>query len=349
MLSSDNKIIQKKKLHPPHSRSSKSSESQRASSDQKQSSESNKRKKAEIDKELEYSEALLFQCNLAHSLEERRTTPALFKTLDQGSNKLITSKEVDYSKGSLLSRFVRDRNFDLYLPGDKELVKVLKKSIEKYFIEYRIGSYTSYRDLCIKRDKKPVPYPPDSFDGYATPNRGPWSSAQSLWIPEDHLKQILPNQPLDWLCYGWEKCITLGTEGYNHKLPLLTVATPWKEVSRKLTEIKQYPMGKAAKKREKAARAISASEALYSEEKLREEKVDLPSLSQTHNESEISSIEGEETVLGDDTGDVDENPLFTAEEEEAMSKEPTAEERLPAEWMFSRITSMKCNVGRKDG
>ncbi len=214
-----------------------------------------------------------------------------------------------------------------------ELIKVIKKIIKKSFIRYKIGSSRNYRDLCIIREVIPEPYPEDSFDGYATPNRVPWSSAQSLWIPEDHLKQILPNQPLDWLCYGWEKCITLGTEGYNHKLPLLTVATPWKEVSRKLKEIKQYPMGKAAKKREKAARAISASEALHSEEKIHEEKVDLPSLSQTHNESEISSIEGEETVLGDDTGDVDENPLFTREEEEAMSRELTAEERLTSEWI----------------
>ena len=41
--------------------------------------------------------------------------------------------------------------------------------------------------------------------------------------------------------------------------------------------------------------------------------------------------------------------LFTEEEEEALNREPTAEERLTAEWMFSRITSMKCNVERKDG
>ena len=45
-----------------------------------------------IDKEYEFSSALLFQCNLAHSLEERRTTPALVKTLDQGSINLITRK-----------------------------------------------------------------------------------------------------------------------------------------------------------------------------------------------------------------------------------------------------------------
>jgi hypothetical protein len=55
----------------------------------------------------------LFQVNLAHSLEERRSTPALEKLLDQGSNKLITEREVDYSKDSLLKRFVRDKNFNL--------------------------------------------------------------------------------------------------------------------------------------------------------------------------------------------------------------------------------------------
>ena len=193
MQTSDNKIIKKKKLHPPHSRSSKSSESQRASSDQKQGSESNKTNPDEIDKEYEYSSALLFQCNLAHSLEERRTTPALVKALDQGSINLITRKEVDYSKDSLLDRFVKDNIFNLWLPGDKELIKVLQKAIEKYFISNKIGSYTSYSNLCIKRGQVPEPYPKDSFDGYATPNRGPWSSAQSLWIPEEHLKQILRN------------------------------------------------------------------------------------------------------------------------------------------------------------
>ena len=86
-----------------------------------------------------------------------------------------------------------------------------------------------------ERPSRPEPYPEYSFDGYAIPNRGLWSSAQSLWIPEEeYLKQILPKQPLDWLCYDWQTCITLGTEGYNHKLPLLTVATPWREVSKSI-------------------------------------------------------------------------------------------------------------------
>ncbi len=83
----------------------------------------------------------MFQVNLAHSLEERRSTPALEKLLDQGSNKLITEREVDYSKDSLLKRFVRDKNLNLWLPGDKELIKVLQKATEKYFISNKIGSY----------------------------------------------------------------------------------------------------------------------------------------------------------------------------------------------------------------
>ena len=124
---------------------------------------------------------------MAHSLDERRSTPALEKLLDQGSNKLITSNLVDYSEYSLLNRWKKDNNFNLWLPGEKELIKVLAKAIEKYFISNKIGSYRSYRDLCIKRGKIPEPYPADSFDGFATPNRGPWSSAQSLWIPEEYL------------------------------------------------------------------------------------------------------------------------------------------------------------------
>ena len=104
MQSNDNKIIKKRKLNPPHSRSYHSSEPHRASKDQKQGSESNKFNQEEIDKEIELSEALLFQVNLAHSLEERRSTPALEKLLDQGSNKLITSNLVDYSEYSLLNR-----------------------------------------------------------------------------------------------------------------------------------------------------------------------------------------------------------------------------------------------------
>ncbi len=92
---------------------------------------------------------------------------------------------------------------------------------------------------------------------------------------------------------------------------------------------------------------MSASEVTHSEEKHPEEKVDISLLSQgnenqTHEESEISSLEGMETDIQDDL-------LFTEEEEEALNREPTAEERLTAEWMFSRITSTKCNVGRKDG
>ncbi len=92
---------------------------------------------------------------------------------------------------------------------------------------------------------------------------------------------------------------------------------------------------------------MSTSEVTHSEEKHPEEKVDISLLSQgnenqTHEESEISSLEGMETDIQDDL-------LFTEEEEEALNREPTAEERLTAEWMFSRITSMKCNVGRKDG
>jgi len=95
---------------------------------------------------------------------------------------------------------------------------------------------------------------------------------------------------------------------------------------------------------------VSASEVTHSEEKHPEEKVDISLLSQgnenqTHEESEISSLEGMETDIQDDL-------LFTEEEEEeeeALNREPTAEERLTAEWMFSRITSTKYNVGRKDG
>ncbi len=116
MLSNDNKIIKKKKLHPPHSRSHQISESHRASSDQKQGSESNKINEDKIDKEYELSSALLFQVNLAHSLDERRSTPALEKLLDQGSNKLITSNPVDYSEYSLLNRWKKDKHFDLWLP-----------------------------------------------------------------------------------------------------------------------------------------------------------------------------------------------------------------------------------------
>ena len=91
-----------------------SSESQRASSDQKQRSESNKANQEEIDKEYELSSALLFQVNLAHSLGERRTTPALERLLDQGSNKLITEKPIDYSN-SFLKQFVQDNKFNLSL------------------------------------------------------------------------------------------------------------------------------------------------------------------------------------------------------------------------------------------
>ena len=92
---------------------------------------------------------------------------------------------------------------------------------------------------------------------------------------------------------------------------------------------------------------MSASEVTHSEEKHPEEKVDISLLSQgnenqTHEESEISSLEGMETDIQDDL-------LFTEEEEEALNREPTAEERLTADWMFSRITSTKYNVGRKDG
>ena len=85
---------------------------------------------------------------------------------------------------------------------------------------------------------------------------------------------------------------------------------------------------------------MSASEVTHSEEKHPEEKVDISLLSQgnenqTHEESEISSLEGMETDIQDDL-------LFTEEEDEALNREPTAEERV-------RITSTKCNVGRKDG
>ena len=164
MQHKDNKqIIKQKKLHPPHGRGNQITESHRASSDQKQGSESNKINEDEIDKEYELSSALLFQVNLAHSLDERRSTPALEKVLDQGSYKLITSSLVDYSKDSLLSRWEKDKDFNFWLPGDKELIKVIKKIIEKSFIRYKIGSYRSYRDLCIKREVIPEPYPEDSL------------------------------------------------------------------------------------------------------------------------------------------------------------------------------------------
>jgi [protein-PII] uridylyltransferase len=84
-----------------------------------------------------------------------------------------------------------------------------------------------------------------------------------------------------------------------------------------------------AKRKEKAARsAMSASAATNPEEKLPEEKVEISLLSQgsgqTHEGSEISSIEENETEIQDD-------PLFTEEEEKALNREPTAEERLTAE------------------
>jgi len=76
MQSNDNKIIKKRKLNPPHSRSYHSSEPHRASRDQKQGFESNKINQAEIDREFELSEALLFQVNLAHLWSNLRRVKA---------------------------------------------------------------------------------------------------------------------------------------------------------------------------------------------------------------------------------------------------------------------------------
>ncbi len=76
-----------------------------------------------------------------------------------------------------------------------------------------------------------------------------------LGIPEDTLRQILPYQPLDWLEYGNRKCRELGTEGFNHKFPRLTVTSSLDHVKaciqshqmtrkdRKTRALRQTPVG----------------------------------------------------------------------------------------------------------
>ena len=107
------------------------------------------------------------------------------RSISTKRNKFNTTETKLLKKESLLDRFTPDKDFNSYYPGETDLIRVIRKSVEKYFIEYQIGSFRSYKELCERKHRLVRPYPAGSFSGYCTPTRGPWTSEYCLGIPED--------------------------------------------------------------------------------------------------------------------------------------------------------------------